>query len=326
MVSVIAIKSGEIVTEFVMKVQRRRRPRNKYGNLLGLGLRYALNKARSTTKTKTQSSSGEAGVTNQYDTRLIYKKKRMNRRVLRRRTRYRKRFIRNATSLMGCQQFIFSTQTEPSSGLNTQTHSSFVFACSTGVAPSNDLATIVNNIQTSGVAAQFRKNETLYIHRSVCDITMYNQSATTADIDVYFIRCRIGHSVGTSVQGDWSSFLSQQKPDASLITNVATSTIGCTPWQAPQWCRHWTIFRKRKYLLTQGQTAHFQIKRGYRTINTEINTDYFFQKGETGVLLVWNGVNVSTAGGFPDTKLSITYVRTYNVKYSSEGDDRVVTI
>lgn len=271
-----------------------------------------------------ESSGG--GVTTQFDQKMMYRKRRVGKRRLRRSRKSFNRVRSNVMKMLGCNQFVFSTQTEPSSGANAQTHSSFMFM-SAATAPSNDLTTIRSNIQTSGVAANFRKNELIYLKQAVCDITMFNQSATTADIDVYYIRCRKATDLGTSIQGVWSTYLTgQQKPDATLVTNLTTSIIGVTPWQAPQWCSNFTITGKRKYLLSQGQTAHFQVKMGSKYMNLSLFDEDFFYRGHTGVLIVWNGVNTSTASGFPDTKLSITYVRTYNVKYDSTGDDRAVTV
>jgi len=311
--------------------KRRRSGGNRYGRLLsgavGVAQSYARKRARTLTQTKTKSSGDNGGVTNQYDTKVMYRRRRVSRRKIRYAVKRKRAFTRNVMNYQGCQQFIFTTQTEPISTVNQQTHSSFMFCSSSGVAPNDDLTLITNNIQTSGVAANYRKNQMVFVQMACVDITMYNITATTADVDVYFIHCKDDNIAGTSIQGAWNTMITgEQKPDGSAITNVANTTLGCTPWQSPQWCRSFTIDRKRKYLLTQGQTAHFQVKQGRRIINLEKRTEYNFLRGMTGVLIVWNGVNPLAITGYPATQLSITYMRTYNVKYQLEGDDRLVNI
>ena len=79
-------------------------------------------------------------------------------------------------------------------------------------------------------------------------------------------------------------------------------------------------------MISPGQSVHFQIKQGFRQFNLENATGSAQIAGNLGVLIVWNGVYQTSAIGFPACTLGVTYSRTYNVKYMTEGDDRLGTI
>jgi len=294
----------------------------------GLAMRYGVRKSGSRTMTRTGSGGSGSGVTNQYDAKVIYRRRRVPGRKLRRIKRAKRSFIRKYTTLLGCNQFVKTNTQDISSGANTQVVTSFMF-CGAGIVdPHQDLASIKTNIQTSGTAVNWRKNETLYIKRAVCDVTLFNSSATaTADIDVYLIKVRKNIANATSIDGFFTTQLtSEQKPDGSAATGITTSTIGTTPFQAPQFCSYLSILKKTKYLISAGQSVHFQFKQGFRSINGEATLDGAFFRGFMGVLIIWNGVYQTSILGFPSATLGVTYQRTYNVKYMAEGDDRLGTI
>lgn len=289
---------------------------------------YLRRRIGSATQTGSRRDTGMSGVTNMYDAKTMYRRRRIGRTKLRYRRRAYRRFTRMFTNTLGCNQFVKTNTQDISCAANQQIATSFIF-CGAGIAdPHQDLLSIRSNIQASGTAANWRRNETLYVKRSVCDITLFNSSATpTADIDVYLIRCRKNCSVQGSVDGDFNTLLtSEQKPDGSGATTLTTTTIGATPFQAPQFCEYFSILRKTKYMISPGQSVHFQIKQGFRQFNLENATGSAQIAGNLGVLIVWNGVYQTSAIGFPACTLGVTYSRTYNVKYMTEGDDRLGTI
>lgn len=293
----------------------------------GLYSRYRA--SGSNTRTRRRSQDSTTGVTNQYDARVIYRRPKVGRRAIKKRLRRRRAFTRQFTNLLGCQQFVKSNSQDITSGLNQQAVTSFCFLGSGIADPHKDFPATRDSLQTSGIAAQWRKNETIYYKAAVCDVTLYNSTVAgtpTADIDVYLFRVRKNCGITTSVDGSFTTALtSEQKPDGTAITTIAASTIGATPFQAPQFCQYFSIIKKTKYLISQGQSVHFQFKQGFKTLNGENTTDAFFFKGMMGVLIIWNGVYQDSVNGYPATRLGVTYQRTYNLKYMAEGDDRLGT-
>lgn len=163
----------------------------------------------------------------------MYRRKRIGRRKLFRRRRSYRRFTRMFTNTLGCNQFVKTNNQEIACLANQQVVTSFIF-CGSGVGdPHQDLSLIRGNLQSSGSATNWRRNETVYVKKSVCDITLFNSSLTpTADIDVYLIKCRKNCSVAGSVDGDFTSLLtSEQKPDGSGATAISNTTIGATPFK-----------------------------------------------------------------------------------------------
>nr|AOV86326.1 putative capsid [uncultured virus] len=297
------------------------------GALQGFVNRYRGFGGRSQTRTSSGGASAP-GVTNQFDAKVMYRRKRIGRRKLFRRRRSYRRFTRMFTNTLGCNQFVKTNTQEIACLANQQVVTSFIF-CGSGVGdPHQDLSLIRGNLQSSGSATNWRRNETVYVKKSVCDITLFNSSLTpTADIDVYLIKCRKNCSVAGSVDGDFTSLLtSEQKPDGSGATGISNTTIGTTPFQAPQFCEYFTVLKKTKYLISPSQSVHFQIKQGFRSFNLENTTGSAQIRGNIGVLIMWNGVYQSTAIGFPAVTLGVSYCRTYNVKAMAEGDDRLGTM
>lgn len=310
------------------RVGGRRPRRSRYRAVIGAAARLGYRAYRSFTGTKSGNSGGPIAVTNQYDAKTIYRRKRVSKRRVKRRKASYKVFRRNYLSTLGCNQFVKTNTQDVASVLNQQVVTSFWFlGC--GIAdPHQDLITIKNNIATAGVAASWRKNETIYVRRAVCDVTLYNQTVgVTADIDVYYVRIRKSGILGNSLDNAFTTALiSQQKPDTSAVTALTTTTYGTTPFQAPQWCEYFTIVNKKKFLISTDQTVHFQIKQGFRSVNLESTADFNYMRGNTGVIIIFNGVYKSTLLGFPAVTLGVTYQRTYNVKYIAEGDDRANTL
>lgn len=307
------------------RVGRRRVRRSRYSSLIGSAAKLAYRGYRSFTRGKSGNSSQPLAVTNQYDAKTLYRRKRFSRRKFKRRRASYKAFRRNYISTLGCNQFVKTGTQDVASILNQQVVTSFWFLGLGAADPHKDLLTLSTSIATAGTAANWRKNETIYVKRAVCDVTLYNQTTgVTADIDVYTIRIRKSGILGNSLDNAFTTALtSQQKPDGSGATALTTTTYGTTPFQAPQWCEYFTVLSKKKFLISTDQTVHFQIKQGFRAINLEQTSEYSYLRGMIGVMIIFNGVYKSSVAGFPAVTLGVTYQRTYNVKYISEGDDRV---
>lgn len=307
-----------------------RRGPNKYARLVGSALSAAMKYRGNGSRTKTgiRNYNAEAGVTNQYDSRLIYRKRRTSKRQFKKRRLSVRTYRKNLLQHLGTNQLVRSTQGILACGANLQNSLGFCFLGNTGAAPDNDFGDIRDNMRIEGIANNWRKSEMLYVQKGVLDVTLQNISAsltTTADIDVYTLQCRRDHAQSATVPGEWTTYLTnQQKDDGSAATNANISQIGMTPFQAPQFCAQWTILRKRKYLLSHGQSCHFQIHQSSKRVNMGLSATTNWWKGVTAILIVINGVYSGL--GFPACDLAYSFTRTYSFKYLQEGDDRVTQI
>jgi len=321
--------------------KRRNRPiRNRYGSLFNAGASALKNIAYQRLSQQFRGGGSKSrlgqrgrydesgGVSNQYQTRELYRKRRSGRRS-RKFSRFARRVNRAAMAMDGCQQFVFSFTGTATSAQGSQSTYAFSFLGAGGGGLNNDIVDINTSLLSQGASASYRKNDTIYVMNQCLDMTIYaNTANVTSDCDIYFLRCREDNTVSTSIDQAWNTQLTgQQKPDGTGATNLTIATMGVTPFQAPQFCRYWTILRKRKIIMTQGQVYHYQwrIKKPMR-IMTERYSDSYYLRGTYAVLIVFNGIT-STSGAltnFPASQLTFSFVRTYNVKHAYAQDDRAV--
>lgn len=275
--------------------------------------------------------ASEGGVTNQYSVRTMYRKRRRTRRS--KRSRRKKRSIARAlTSLEGCSQFVFSHTGTVASAQGAQGLYAISLFAAASASPSNDATSIYNALAVQGVGTNARKNSRIYVQSQCLDLTLCpTTSAVTADIDIYIFRCTEDNSTNVNgIDGAFSTFLtSQQKPDGSAATNLVSTTMGVTPFQAPQFCRYWTCLSKRKIILTQNQVYHYQYRvKKPMWINTERISSNVYLKGTIHVMYVVNGITVTSGAGtnFPAVSVTCTEVRTYNCKHDYLSDDRAISL
>lgn len=300
----------------------------RYGGALRAITAAVMRASQSSRRTRSARAAAPEAVSTQYDQKVMYRKKRFrgSKRKQRIRRRQRKRINSDVMALQGCNQFMLKNEQSVSSVVNQQATTACVMLGAGTAPPNNDLNSIRTNLATAGVVASFRLNARIYVKTQILDVTIQATTANvTADVDVYLIRCKRPNIDNTTPDGGWDEgLIDQQKPDGTLGTTTRT-VIGTTPFQAPIFCKYWTVLKKTKYLLSTGQTCHFQIKqtRG-RFYQMEDAAEYYFAKGVMGVLIVWNGVYNGVS--YPVSNLAITYNRVYNCKYLPGGsDDRLVS-
>lgn len=308
----------------------RNRRSGRYGGTLRAITALAIRAAKSGSRTRSRGSSGSGAeaVSTQFDQKVMYRKRRPrgSKRKQRFRRRQRKRVIYDTMALQGCNQFMLKTEQSVSTVVNQQATTACCMLGSGTAPPNNDLNSVRTNLAVSGVAASFRLNARVFVKTQIMDVTIQATTANvTADVDVYLIRCRRPNIDNTTPDGSWDEgLIDQQKPDGTLGTTTRT-VIGTTPFQAPIFCKYWTVLKKTKYLLSTGQTCHFQIKQTRpRFYQMEDAAEYYFAKGVMGIIIVWNGVYNGVS--YPVSNLAITYNRVYNCKYIPGGsDDRLVS-
>lgn len=187
------------------------------------------------------------------------------------------------------------------------------------------------------------RSTTRMLLQSVCldvSLTARSTNTTPVDVDVYVLYCRkivdnggLGSGVDnfaaseTVLPNTNSGYIPVTDAGAAvgrLPTNMASGSIGWTPWASPNFCSFFTVSSKRKILLTPGSTTHLQLKKYYNKMITleecskfdakpGITFGYLFQVNST-----YNGVSQ------PAGNIDFNWEQFYNVKALRDSEDTVV--
>lgn len=315
---------------------------------------YMRNRQRSQVPGKRSSGGSKKAIrdafplTAQHDYSSQYRKRgrRGGRRAARRRRRA-KRFYRAVRkvdeSLLG-SRLHFHTQTGHVAWLAGQGTTWALMNCVLAQSGSRELT--IKNIRDSMLSnnLSLRKTTRCYIQSVCLDVSITAPGTNTApcDLDVYVIRCRKNvpqNALGSGVEV--FATLQTALPNTNIgyipvsdagvaqaraSTTMTTSTVGWTPWCAPNFCSFFTVLSKKKILLTPGGTTHLQLKKFIGRMITFEDLDrfdcakgwtfgYFFQ-----VNSVYDGVSQASGG------LNFNFEQYYNVKQLRESEDTMVIV
>lgn len=289
---------------------------------------------------QTKSSPGSSSVqTNQYNYSSVYRKRRG-----RRRGRRTGKFQRKVKAILYKQ--VADNQ-------YVRVHSGSILALAnqqgfdaTGIgfisgSPDyfDDLNKLVGELfDTTG----YGKSSKTIIKTMCLDITLNNTSpSNTIDCDVYTLMCKkdVPQKVNGIDNSDdkigtmWNYLLTQTPALDDGATNlgggVNGTQFGVTPFQAPMFCKYWTVAEKKKFILSPGQVANIHKKdTRMKTLYSLESNNLFAKRGvSTGYLFVINGVPVSanaSTGSIPAVTMAWNAVRTYNMKFLQPAPDTVL--
>jgi len=213
----------------------------------------------SRTYTANRSGSDNAPVTNQFDVRTWYKKKRMP-------TRKRKNWKKFSTKVKAVfnkeiapTYFLYRTTTTISSSANTQGWGSLMlYTANMGTNPNNDLGRIASGVQ-GGTGNQLG---TKYRFESAClDVLFRNKSSSTALVDIYTIYCR--KDVPDNYESPYAVLTqldATADQDTAGDTKIADNSIGFTPFHCPLFCSFFKVAKKRTLTLGAGAVSEIQMR------------------------------------------------------------------
>lgn len=295
------------------------------------------------TRTQRRARSG-VGVTDQYDRKVIYRKKRMPRRMRRMKRRFNRLVLHNSLKSVGTKSVVLNNAAEIGQSGASVFDQQFTFVGLYGQRSNASTPLPVGQVRWLNDIYYILSNDTGFTNNScrghfmsgVLDITMENTSqagddppteAAKLEVDVYEMSA--GDQVGYG-NGPWAAIAEAEAPavvpTVAGFTSLNLTDRGVTPWDLTQFLSDLKIkiWKKTKYFLSPQQVCTYQYRdpRYHR-----------FNKGDVGGSneQIWNKPGVTkffcivakATPGFvgPDWSLTVGYTRKYMYKIDQPAGD-----
>lgn len=281
-------------------------------------------------------------ITNQYDTKLAYKRKKTSRRTNKQK-KFAKKVRRALQADLGKNrvQKISHGQLISSAGQQTQ----FTFAlygCYGAANFEDDLQQIMTGAFSAG--ATLTTNQRLMLSGGILDVYFTNPSSNTpsAWVEVYVVVPKRDMPLTfqgtglTTLDGFWEictnnepTILNGTGMEGTIVTPTTVSLIHKSPFETAGFCQYMTILEKRVFLLAPGQMGSIQVKQNrHGIVKTDDIQGKWSLKGWTKYVLInaW-GMNTSStsnttnATNFPAVTLNVTGNRSYQFEVLSDQED-----
>lgn len=284
-------------------------------------------------------------LTNQYDTKLVYKRKRGGKGKSKQQ-KFAKKVRQALIQSLGKNrvQKISHGQLISSAGQQNQ----FTFALYGGYGAANfedDLQQIM--VGAFSATGTLSTNQRLMLSGAVLDVYFTNPSANTpsAFVEVYVIvpkkdmPLNFSGTTLTTLDGFWGQTLSNQPAvlnytgmEATTVNSGSVSLIQGSPFDSTGFCQYMTILEKRVFLLAPGQMGTIQVKQNrHGVVKTEdIQGIYSLKRWTKYVLINAWGMNTATttnstnATNFPAITLNVTGNRSYQFEVLNDQEDAAI--
>lgn len=266
-------------------------------------------------RTRLGFRGGGSPVTNQYDVRTQYTSKRMSKQRRRRIKRFKRLALKINTADMAQQTQVFLDSRVVAGALNSQGYTGFLTYGPNGTANLNDDArqVFLTNYGVAGTAAE------LMFKSCYMDIELVNTTVagTTVVVDAYYVVCR--KNVNNGNWGNLEQSFTTGFTEMNTITGgttISAVTPGVAPFDAPNFCEKFKIYKKQRLVLSGGQVASFVIKDNKpKKIESTDVTQNTLLRGQKGILFVFSSV-VDATGNIPISQLSFSVNRSYHYIYN----------
>lgn len=277
-------------------------------------------------------------MTNQYDVKTIYRKKRMPRYKKRAWKRFVYKSHSAAMKLVGTKSVVFNSQILrgwPNNGNNDPTTSDTAAVALYGMSGTDtvmcygmdDVKKIANNdTQTDNWREKF------IFGSAALDVTFHNHGTNKLEVDVYTIYCKGDHYSSPCLDGSnndagTTSINIAQNP-LLFFSNNAAATRGATPWQFPGWLKlGYTVIKKVKHFVSAGEVFTHQMRdprnRIMRKSTIDSSQSDFCWSGVTKLLLFQVKAVAGALGVENNSNLyTIGATRTYSYKVFQDNGDQ----
>ena len=298
---------------------------NAAGNAVNAAVAFRNRYNNSVTRSST-SSRDTAPLTNQFDTRVLYVKKRGNKKRQRRARKFSRKVLSVVDRKLVAPWFIMRTSTaslNPSAGGQEVVGMSLNGFAGNG-GSDNDLSAILTCVEAQHTGSS-TQNEAFDLMSSFLDVTIRNtDSANTAYIDLYYLKLRKDVTTNSTTFRDmFADSLGFTVKPTGGVASLTPTTYGANPFNCSDFCRYCLITKKRQIILSPGQVSCFELKDSKRrTIKYSDNLNKFGgpKLGTCGILMIVYGAP-DNAGVVSQsiTNLVVTYQRTYDVRPLAEG-------
>lgn len=358
-----ARKTGRVgLAGSILNNYNRGRNAFRFASNLASGLRSRMRQrnARSNTMSRRRKAvtSGQ-GVTDHFDARLIYRKKRMPRGRRRRWKGFVKKVNAVAERDLGTQTVVFNrllTASNSTAGNHILTDFSLYGLASSqfehnDLKKISDLYSAADNTVSKGLA--LNASSKIVFHSGILDVTFRNSStffdgtSTRAatelklEVDVYELTCNMTSSemsgtIFNNLRGFFDIDVNKTEPIGGGATaEIGRSQRGVTPWDFPFSLSRFglKIWKKTKYQLSNGDTFTYQVRdprRHVASLDKLNQTDGFNMPGWTRIILVIAkaapGLTVGSTANTYSEKLDIGITRKYMCKVENYTEDRSALI
>ncbi len=318
--------------------------RRAYHSASRLGRRNRVSNARSRThtRTRTQRKRGRSGqgITNQYDRKTIYRRKRMPRRKRTRWSSFVKKVHAASERDLGSKTMLFNDQEQITVTGAAATASQSVGFLALYPVTSGDV----------GAQPQFRDlkriaevdnampNTGKFLFKSgVLDITVRNSSSETValanvavEMDIYELTFSKSFETlpGNKTPFDvFSEGFSDTPAINAGLVQIAITSRGATPWDCPQGLGQWgcKIHKKTKYFLGPNQTMTYQVRDPKRHVfdkQSLLDSTSVNRRGVTKhIMFITKLVPGTISDEFTINRLDIGITRKYLYKHNTDSAD-----
>lgn len=325
----------------------------QYGRALeaatSIALRHYNDYTRTRTETKRQQQPMANGVTQQFDSRVQYRRHQGKKSDRAKWMRFMKKVQDANLATSATKTVIFNDSATAGNATGLQAVygvNIYSFKTASAVAPdwNRDMARIMYNDPIPGGVASGVQQRQYVFKSAVLDVTFsvtpasYSGTApdiivtpyAKAEIDVYEVAYKQDCN-GETLQQLWTDALLATPKQGTLGSDITPVTLGATPFQSPELCRQVTILKKTKYFMEPGECATYQKRYpGNRHLTKsfvmdEISMPTYAVAGQTQTLLfVIKGVPTKTTANViessPMTNIVISATRTYSYSFLDSGE------
>lgn len=297
---------------------------------------------RSYTKTRYRSRRDGQPITNQYDYKVDYIKRRATRASYRRR-RYSRRItniVRNG--MVGTTHVLRRSVAHLTTPINESNFNCYGLNGLNGISsdefnPTSDIGNIIfemdrtawNDLDTAGAIT--RNNNRLYVHSCTMENTIRNDGANDAIVEAYFIRGRIAYQksasdspTGLYVQGfdNQGEFTNPEGGTTLSLPQLRARDIGVTPFQNQRFCQTYTIVKRLKFVIPVGGEITHTVHGPSGTYRASHVKNHITDKRYYGILYQQQGgpiVGTPTNTLAQPTSCTYLSIRRYRVKMLSNN-------
>lgn len=272
---------------------------------------------------KKKTKSANFSMTTQHDSRLVYKKRRMPRRK-RRVWRSFKRKAQYVSNTQNPRNTIVKTNyITGSCSVNQQMVVTLSLypgynASDNALDDIRDCQALANQTFSDGQAQTTNQ----FFRSGFMEATIVNTKATTVYMDAYWCYAKKDSIITpqTILSNGFKSTTQAADGDnlpTAVGSAVTENTLGITPFQSSEFCQHFSIWKKTRYILGQGQTVQLEWR---DPKNRFLNPDSKFITGDWTVLRGWTKTLVLIFYTVP-SKVDTTTYKSLNL----DNDDIRIT-
>lgn len=240
-----------------------KRRRSGHSSLLGARrlVRKAVHLGLRTALLSEQKAQAAPGITQQYDAKTLYKRRRPSRKAVHRRKRRYKNFINKQLLAVNWKSNLYNGVQSAASGVNLQ-QLLFITSGAFSGPLSDQLGNLISLVQNDQNAANVSNIAYKYYLTSIStDHTFVNDSAGTMELDIYEWVARkdpIYTDASNAIFNNMvTTYMGNQPAIGGAGTVMTQNTLGWTPFDCAMLCRVAIIKSKRRYYISPGQTVSY---------------------------------------------------------------------